>query len=191
MSTSIKTISVKEYFQNIFDAVRTTYIGLKITMKYVLFKKHVTIQYPEEREQLPERSRMRLYNDALNCISCTNCAIVCPVDCIYISSVQRPKDQEISKTSDGTPIRKVLTQFVIDTSLCCFCGLCTTVCPTDCLTHSHDYEFSQYQVENFQYDYLKPEVISWRKRIVSSDRLVNNNQDFDHLNIELFNKNKS
>jgi NADH-quinone oxidoreductase subunit I len=181
MSTSIQTISVKDYFKNIFQTIRSVFIGLKITMKYVLFKKHVTIQYPEEREELPARARMRLYNDALNCISCTNCAIVCPVDCIYISSVQRPKDQEIPKTSDGTPIRKVLTQFVIDTSLCCYCGLCTTVCPTDCLTHSHDYEFSQYQLDNFKYDYLKPEVIAWRNRIVAPDRLINDNKDFDHL----------
>lgn len=162
----VKRAGFFEYFANIYKAVTASFKGLSITMKYVLFHKPVSIEYPEVREVLPDRARMRLYNDAKNCISCNQCAMACPVDCIYISSVKRPAEEEVPKTDDGTPKRQVLSQFVIDTALCCYCGLCTTVCPTECLTHSHDYEFAQYTLDQMKYDYLAPDIIAWRDRIV-------------------------
>jgi NADH-quinone oxidoreductase subunit I len=169
MSTyTIEHSSVKEYFQNMFKAIVTTVKGLFITFKYVWGVTPVSIEYPEVREVLPERARMRLFNDAENCISCTQCAMACPVDCIYIASEKLPADAEIKKTKDGTPIRLKLTQFTIDTALCCYCGLCTTVCPTECLTHSMDYEFAQYTIDEMKYDYLAPEVRAWRTRIVKA-----------------------
>jgi ferredoxin len=61
---------------------------------------------------------------------------------------------------------KLFVGFVLHTALCCYCGLCTTVCPTECLTHSHDYEFSQYTIDAMKYDYLAPDVRAWRDRIV-------------------------
>lgn len=160
------TGSFSDYFKNLFDAISTSIKGLKITMGYILFKKPTTIEYPEVKEVLPERARMRLYNDVLNCISCNSCATACPVDCIYIASTPRPKDLEVPKTSDGTPKKQVLTQYTIDTALCCYCGLCTSVCPTECLTHSHDYEFAQYAPNGLKYNYLDDDIIAWRDRIV-------------------------
>jgi NADH-quinone oxidoreductase subunit I len=162
----VESISFKQYIGNIIDAVRTTVKGLSITIKYVYSEKPVTIEYPDVKEVLPDNARQRLYNDVVNCISCNACATACPVDCIYIASEQRPKDEEAPKTADGTMKRRVLTQYVIDTALCCYCGLCTTVCPTECLTHSKDYEFSQYSVDEMKYDYLTDELIAWRDRIV-------------------------
>jgi NADH-quinone oxidoreductase subunit I len=166
MSTNIETVSVKEYFRHMYDGVSSCFKGMWITFKYVWAHKPVTIEYPEVREVLPERARMRLYNDAQNCISCTQCALACPVDCIYISSEKRAEGEEIPKASNGTAIKLKLTQFTIDTALCCYCGLCTTVCPTECLTHSHDYEFAQYTCDGMKYDYLAPEIVAWRTRIV-------------------------
>ena len=32
--------------------------------------------------------------------------------------------------------------------------LCTTVCPTECLTHTTDYEFAQFTLDEMKYDYL-------------------------------------
>ena len=161
-------VSFKQYFLNLFSAVYTTAKGMYITFRYVWGVKVVTVEYPEVRIVLPENSRMRLFNDVQNCISCTQCAMACPVDCIYITSEKMPEGSEIKKTSDGTPIRLLLTQFTIDTALCCYCGLCTTVCPTECLTHSHDYEFAQYTVDAMKYDYLDADVIAWRDRIVKA-----------------------
>ena len=115
--------SVKEYFEAMFDGITSTIKGMWITFRYVWGVKSVSIEYPEVREVLPERSRMRLFNDAQNCISCTQCAMACPVDCIYIASEKYPEGHEIKKTSDGQPIRLKLTQFIIDEALCCYCGL--------------------------------------------------------------------
>ncbi len=168
MSYVIEHNSFKQYFVDLYRAVYTTVKGMWITFRYVWGVKPVSIEYPEVREVLPERARMRLFNDAQNCISCTQCAMACPVDCIYIASEKRPEGAPVLKTDDGTPIRLNLTQFVIDTALCCYCGLCTTVCPTECLTHSHDYEFAQYTIDAMKYDYLAPDVRAWRDRIVKA-----------------------
>jgi NADH-quinone oxidoreductase subunit I len=155
-----------QWFRNIYDAVKTTAIGLGITFKYVWGKEVVTIEYPEVREELPANSRSRLFNDVENCISCLQCATACPVDCIYIAAVKRPTDAPKLKTKDGTAIRLDLKQYTIDTALCCYCGLCTTVCPTECLTHTTDYEFSSYTLSAMKYDYLAPDIRAWRTRIV-------------------------
>lgn len=155
-----------QWFKNIYDGVVSTAKGMAITMKYVWDVKPVTIEYPEVREELPENSRSRLFNDAQNCIACMQCATACPVDCIYIAAVKRPPEAEKIKTKDGSPIRLDLKQYTIDTALCCYCGLCTTVCPTECLTHTTDYEYSQYTVAAMKYDYLAPDIRAWRTRIV-------------------------
>ena len=106
-----------QWFKNIWGAVKTTAIGMGITFKYVWGKPVVTIEYPEVREELPANSRSRLFNDAENCISCLQCAVACPVDCIYIAAVKRPTDAPKIKTKDGTPIRLDLKKYTIDTAL--------------------------------------------------------------------------
>ncbi len=169
MSTNVETVSVWEYFRSLWQGVSSTAIGMWITFKYVWNYKTVTIEYPEVREVIPDNARMRLFNDVDNCISCNMCAIACPVDCIYISSEKRDPKEEVPKTDDGTPMRQVLTQYVIDTALCCYCGLCTTVCPTECLTHSNDYEFGQYTLGEMKYDYLADDVRQWKQRIVGKE----------------------
>jgi NADH-quinone oxidoreductase subunit I len=166
METITPPLTFKSYFNNIWTAVRTIFKGLRITTRYIWAEKPVTIEYPEVREVLPDNSRSRLYNDAENCIACNQCATACPVDCIYIASTRRDKEAPKIKTKDGTPIRLDLTQYTIDTALCCYCGLCTTVCPTQCLTHTTDYEFSQYTLDSMKYDYLDEDIRAWRDRIV-------------------------
>ena len=161
-------LTFKKYFKNIKEAIVSTAKGMAITFKYVYGVKPVTIEYPEVKEVLPEKSRSRLYNDAENCISCMQCATACPVDCIYIAAVRRDKDAPKLKTSSGSPIRLDLTQYTIDTALCCYCGLCTTVCPTECLTHTTDYEFSQFTLDEMKYDYLAEDVRAWRTRLVKN-----------------------
>ncbi len=158
--------SFTQWFRNLKDAVVSTFKGLMITIRYVYGVRPVTIEYPEVREVLPENSRSRLYNDAQNCISCLQCANACPVDCIYITATIRGKDEPKISTSGGTPIRQNLEQYTIDTALCCYCGLCTTVCPTHCLTHTTDYEYSQYTLADMKYDFLSDELRAWRDRLV-------------------------
>ena len=154
------------WFKNVWGAVRTLSKGLCITIRYVLTVRPVTIEYPEQRETLPSNSRSRLFNDADDCISCLQCANVCPVDCIYITATRREKEAPPLKTSGGMPIKLDLKQFTIDTALCCYCGLCTEACPTECLTHTTDYEYAQYTLNEMKYDYLAPDIRAWKQRLV-------------------------
>ena len=161
-----KPLTFTGWFKNIYDAVTSVAKGLGITFKYVTSVKPVTIEYPEVRETLPDSSRSRLFNDVDNCISCMQCANACPVDCIYITATRRDKEAPKLKTDDGSPIKLDLKQYTIDTALCCYCGLCTTVCPTECLTHTTDYEYAQYTLDEMKYDYLDKDIRAWKHRIV-------------------------
>ena len=41
-------------------------------------------------------------------------------------------------------------------SLCCYCGLCTYPCPTECLIMTPHYEASVYDRTDLLYKYAKP-----------------------------------
>jgi NADH-quinone oxidoreductase subunit I len=92
------------------------------------------------------------------CISCNQCAVICPVECITIESRKKEADESPdAKTPPefkSKPLKLKLLRFDIDEALCCFCGLCTEVCPTECLVHTTEYEYSKYDRDNFVYDYL-------------------------------------
>src|SRR5690606_28472698 len=111
---STQTGSVRDYFSALFDGITSTARALYITFKYVWSVKPVSIEYPEVREGLPERARMMLFNDVLNCISCTSCVMACAVDGIFIGFEKVPEGAEIKKTSTCQAFRLKLTQFTID-----------------------------------------------------------------------------
>lgn len=122
-------MSVKQYFKNIWEAVYTIALGMKITARYgVDPREEITEQYPEEKWEPFDRFRGFLHNDVPRCISCSMCARVCPVDCIELDSFMGPDK------------KRVLTRFDIDIGRCMFCGLCTEVCPPKCLNHTEGYE---------------------------------------------------
>ena len=61
----------------------------------------VSIRYPNERRDYPERYRGRhrltLYDDgAVKCTSCFLCATACPANCIYIEAAEH-EDPEVEK----------------------------------------------------------------------------------------------
>lgn len=122
-------MGLKEYIGNIVEAVTTTAKGMRITAKYgVNPKEEVTLQYPEERWQVPERYRGFLHNDIKRCTSCQMCVRICPVDCISLEAVR------------GADKRFVLVSYDINIGRCMYCGLCVEACPTKSLTHTSGYE---------------------------------------------------
>lgn len=122
-------MSLKQYVKNIWEAVYTIALGMKITARYgVDPREEITEQYPEEKWEPYDRFRGFLHNDVPRCISCSMCARICPVDCIELESFMGPDK------------KRVLTRFDIDIGRCMYCGLCTEVCPTKCLTHTEGYE---------------------------------------------------
>ncbi len=128
--------------------------GLAITGRH-LFKKKLTVQYPEERCEPTDRFRGMFRLDEDRCIKCTLCARDCPIDIIYIDW-----HQEMNPVSQKK--EKVLDRFDIDIQRCMFCGLCEEACPTEpksiWLT-SKSYELATYD--------------RWRNLYVDMDGLMN------------------
>ena len=160
------------YFKNIWTAIRTTFKGMMITFKYVYGVKPVTVEYPEVKEVLPENSRSRLYNDVENCISCMQCATACPVDCIYIAAVKRDKDapklQNNFWKSNQTRPYSIHNRY---SSLLLLWSMYNSL-PDRVFTHTTDYEFAQFTLDEMKYDYLASDVRAWRTRVVKR-RIIN------------------
>jgi NADH-quinone oxidoreductase subunit I len=57
------------------------------------------------------------------------------------------------KTSDGQQKKFWLPVFDIDVAKCMTCGMCTTVCPTECLVHTPVSDFSEFDRSNMLYHF--------------------------------------
>jgi NADH-quinone oxidoreductase subunit I len=113
--------------------------GLGVTLRQ-LPKKKVTLMYPEQKPQWPERFRgvHRFIPDL--CIVCNQCARVCPTDCISLSGTRGPDKKMRIDTYD------------INFDICILCSLCTDVCPTESVLMSDTFELASYSRDNFYLD---------------------------------------
>jgi len=143
------------WLRDVWEGFSTVLVGMNITWRH-LFVNKVTLHYPEEKWQLPPRSRMRLFMKYEDCIGCGQCARACPVDCIYIKTDKRPATSPAIWAADGTPIKLDTKLFDIDMSLCCYCNLCTYPCPTNCIYMTPEYEFASTSLTNHLYHFAKP-----------------------------------
>jgi NADH-quinone oxidoreductase subunit I len=145
---------MKTWFKDIWEGVSTLCVGMAITWRH-LFTQKATLHYPEERWQLPPKSRMRLFMKYEDCIGCGQCARACPVQCIYIKSEKRdPKSAPIF-AANGQGIKLDVHVFDIDMSLCCYCNLCTYPCPTDCIYMTPEFEFASTDLTQHLYHFAK------------------------------------
>ncbi len=115
--------------------------GMAVTWKQ-LFKKKITVQYPEEKTPQSPRFRglhaLRRYpNGQERCIACKLCEAVCPALAITIES---------DVGADGT---RRTTRYDIDLFKCIYCGFCEEACPVDAIveTRIHEYHMER-QGEN-------------------------------------------
>ncbi len=145
---------LRKYFYDIFHALYTVVVGMKITFKH-LFVPAVTIQYPDVKLKLPERARNRLYVNIDDCIGCDQCSMACPVDCITIETIKATPDQDLGVTSTGNKKRLHVPKFDIDIAKCCYCGLCVPPCPTECIVMTDVYEFSEFDRKNLIYNFSR------------------------------------
>src|ERR671916_1097798 len=115
--------------------------GMMTTLWHFFFAKAVTLQYPEERLELPPwtRGRPRLIYDIdsgdLRCTACGACALACPVDVIKIEQHPAP--------GKG----KILDRFDLDMGGCIECALCVEACPFRAIVMAPDFEFATYDRE--------------------------------------------
>jgi len=117
-------------------------LGMRVTIKY-FFKPAITLQYPKERWEMPERSRGMVglitnpETEKLNCTACLICARNCPVRAIYVTQ---------TKNEEG---KRVPGEFVVEAGLCIYCGICEEVCPFGAIKLVPKYEFSAYDKNEF------------------------------------------
>ena len=152
---------MKKYVYNIWLGIYTVLIGMKITLSH-LFTKKVTFQYPDEHYPIPETARNRLYVNMDDCIGCDQCAKACPVNCITIETAKSLPTEDLGTTSTGQKKRLWVVRFDIDFAKCCFCGLCTFPCPTECIKMTTYFEYSEYDRKKLIYSFvtLTPEQIA-------------------------------
>ena len=109
-------------------------VGLKMTLKQMLFSKSHTLKYPMQKMQLNARyrgiHRLLKFIESENerCIGCGLCEKICVSNCISM------------KTSLGEDGRKKVASYSINLSRCVYCGFCADVCPELAIVCGQEYE---------------------------------------------------
>ena len=123
--------------------------GMGVTMRNFVgsyFEKDrlITVQYPEERETLPENSRnfpFLVYDQdpeaGLRCVACKICEKECPPQCIYIVKSEDKKPDYMGKPQFYP------ATFDIDISVCMSCQICVEVCPFEAIKMDKVFELSR------------------------------------------------
>jgi NADH-quinone oxidoreductase subunit I len=119
--------------------------GMSLTFR-TMFKKPITVQWPEEQKPATPRHRGRhilhRYDNGLErCIGCELCAAACPVGCIYVGPAENPKDHPIS------PGERYAERYEINLMRCIYCGYCAEACPTEAITLGPRFELADYRRE--------------------------------------------
>src|SRR6266542_2430204 len=134
--------------------------GLTVTLKHLL-QPSITQQYPDEKPDLPARTRGVIALKQENCTVCWKCSRECPDWCIYIES-----HKETHPPASGGRARsvKVLDRFAIDYALCMYCGICVEVCPFDALFWAPDFEYAEYDIVEMTHE--KEKLEEWTYRVL-------------------------
>jgi NADH-quinone oxidoreductase subunit I len=123
--------------------------GMAVTAKnfvgsYFDKERLITVQYPEERNPLPENYRnfpFLVYDNdpqaGLRCVACKICEKECPPQCIYIVKSEDKKPDYMGKPQFYP------ATFDIDISVCMSCQICVEVCPFEAIKMDKVYELSR------------------------------------------------
>ncbi len=113
------------FSQESWQLVRAVAQAMGVTLRN-LFRKPVTVHYPDVTRQYPDRFRgiLALTYDPKtgeeNCIGCRLCEYVCPPQVIQVEMLKGEK-------------RNYAKTFTLELYACEFCELCVQVCPTDAI----------------------------------------------------------
>jgi NADH-quinone oxidoreductase subunit I len=137
-------------------------VGMAITLKNMLKTMFgggaATVQFPEQKRKTSGRYRgihilTQREDGTPKCVACYMCATVCPAECIYIESGERPE----------ATIEKYPTRFEIDLLRCVYCGFCVDACPEEAIFMSR---------ENDLVGTSRAELIIDRDRLMERAKLV-------------------
>jgi NADH-quinone oxidoreductase subunit I len=145
MTLKIDTSARLSFFERLY--LPQIVQGLGITFKHI-FKKKVTMQYPEQKWTLPDHYRgipvlVKDQNDRAKCVACFLCEFICPPLAIQIEAGELPGDNNVEKYP---------AKFEINMLRCIMCGLCEEVCPEDAIFLSQHYELAGTSREEMFFD---------------------------------------
>lgn len=125
--------------------------GMWVTLKHMIYRPDVTIQYPEEKRtpfpRVHGRHILNRYDDGLEkCIGCELCAGACPSDAILVIGAENTAQHRVS---NGERYAEV---YQINMLRCIFCGLCVEACPTDAITMTTFFEMTDSSRQKLIYD---------------------------------------
>jgi len=114
--------------------------GLQITLKH-LFKKPITLMYPEEKPAVAPNFRglhtLKVSHDKAKCVACYLCPTVCPAKCITVEAGEDANHDKFAAI------------YEIDMLRCIFCGYCVEACPVDALGMTQTFELANYKRSDF------------------------------------------
>jgi len=147
-------MAIKEIKRKPLTFVEKTYLpqiasGLMITLKNI-FKPAITLQYPDERPQIPEGYRgvptlVKDPNGREKCVSCQLCEFVCPPKAIRITP------GELDDEGENVHVEKGPQEFEINMLRCIYCGYCEEVCPEEAIWLQQEFSVSGYTREELIY----------------------------------------
>jgi NADH-quinone oxidoreductase subunit I len=123
--------------------------GFRVTFRN-MFRPTTTEPYPSGPVNFEPRYRgihvLQRDGDGLEkCVGCFLCSAACPANCIYIEAADNTDTKRISA---GERYARV---YNIDYSRCIFCGYCVEACPTDAITHGHEFQLAPYNLSALIY----------------------------------------
>ena len=124
--------------------------GMGVTLGH-LFKKPVTVKYPEEPTTVMPRHRGRHHllrhpdTGLEKCIGCSLCAAACPSYAIYVEAAENDPDNPVSAGERYASI------YEINMLRCIFCGMCEEACPTGAVVLGHEFELADYRYGDLTY----------------------------------------
>jgi len=113
--------------------------GMLMTLR-LLFRRPVTIQYPEQTRPVPPRARTNLLWFEERCTACSTCAQACPDGCILVATTPR-EDGGLN-----------IDRYEIDFRLCMYCGLCVEACPYEAIQAGGPFDDAVYVFDDLYRD---------------------------------------
>lgn len=108
--------------------------GMWFSFRHI-FRKKVTLSYPEEKVELGPEFRGRpvlvAENGTERCVACGLCARACPPLAISMQAAETDDQKE-----------RYPEKFEIDMLRCIYCGFCEEVCPEEAIVMSPEYDYN-------------------------------------------------
>jgi NADH-quinone oxidoreductase subunit I len=111
-------------------------------------RRPVTVQYPTEHREIPQRERafpILLWDENIDepfCTGCQACARACPCECMTVVMKDNPRFK-----AGESKRRKIVEKFWIDYGRCMKCNICVEVCNFEAIAMNNTwagFELSRY-----------------------------------------------